>query len=54
MDVDGEGKVNIKTFKSTREDLKLPEYTDKTLTEKIPAPKLFKIIDVNEDELISM
>lgn len=45
----GEGKVDIKTFKARREDLKLP-----IEVEKIPSSKLFKIIDTNEDEFLSM
>jgi len=49
MDINGEGKVDIKTFKDSREDLKLPEKVSKD-----PTSKLFKIIDTNEDEYLSM
>lgn len=44
-----EGKVGIKAFKARREDLKLPEEV-----QEINSKKLFKMIDTNEDEFISM
>jgi len=45
----GEGKVDIKKFKALRDDLKLPEQV-----QEVNSKKLFKMIDTNEDEFISM
>lgn len=45
----GEGKVGIKVFKERRDDLKLPDEV-----QDINSKKLFKMIDTNEDEFISM